>query len=936
MSYDSKKAEFNREHIYVVEVDRPYCLNTFATSPCLGGIWETATTSSSGVFKVGDTIYEGVDLDSATTVATVVSVTGSNPTVTLQYTIDSGVQFTSTGTIDNDDDTGTATQSGTITNESTGDQKCYNTLGTCQDFQNFDNTVTTGAVSISVNSSLQFARSTGSFITDGFEVDMYLTASGFTNAGNNNRFRVSAVAALTITLESTTGMVVESAGTRTLNGEKFLVYRFCEPRSPHPIGLDAIPNIKGVKIAPAKIDVKGGLGVRAQANVTFDDHPHSDIGIDPYLSDRSYDPLQVGLFWTKYRARNEDYQYDEMRVFSAYLEGDNYDESNAELRYYLVDSLSVTNGGASMVGKDTLRLAMKDKAVAPAVSTGSLSADMTDVQTTIVLNTGDGAEYPSSGKVLIDKEIIDYVSKSTDTLNVNTSPNGRGNQNTVAAAHKADATVQLVLEYDGETLDFIVDDLLTNYAEINSNFIPTGSWSTEVDTYLSNTLNAIIPKPTDVNKLLKELSESAPHYLWWDERSQQVQLTALKPPPETANIIDEDGQILEDSYVTKDMNDMRYSTIIVNYGQFDPTEKIDEIRNYQASYIRVDANSIQKYKKNQIKTINSRWILRTANATAQKLAQTYGRRFAEIPRECRFSLDPKDSAGGTGIWAGDSRSIQHSDTVDFNGNPTSSIYQITSVREGEDKFDFMAFEYRYGDLIAGELEELTDTVIYSGDIQNVVLYDDFENEWGTPTASTTATFIVKAGVVIGSSSTSTYAMRTEDATSFPAGATVILIIEAGAYIVGKGGNGATGGSGNGTAGGDALEVTRDITIKNSGTIGGGGGGGGGASETFAGDAGGGGGAGDDGGTGAASVADPPDGFVQRLSGNGQVDDGGQGGVCTNGALALAAGGGGGDLAQDGNDGVAITGTEGTGGAGGTSVTVTAGTITYDPQGDVRT
>lgn len=57
-------------------------------------------------------------------------------------------------------------------------------------------------------------RTVGSFVTEGFAVNDVVVNSGFTNAGNNGRFRVTAVVAQTLTLTPLEGqtMVVEAAG----------------------------------------------------------------------------------------------------------------------------------------------------------------------------------------------------------------------------------------------------------------------------------------------------------------------------------------------------------------------------------------------------------------------------------------------------------------------------------------------------------------------------------------------------------------------------------------------------------------------------------------------------------------------------------------------------------------------------------------------------
>lgn len=73
-------------------------------------------------------------------------------------------------------------------------------------------TKTTGAQSFSATVGT-VARSVGSFLTDGFAVNDVVINSGFTNAGNNGRFRISALTATVMTLTALEGqtMVVEAA-----------------------------------------------------------------------------------------------------------------------------------------------------------------------------------------------------------------------------------------------------------------------------------------------------------------------------------------------------------------------------------------------------------------------------------------------------------------------------------------------------------------------------------------------------------------------------------------------------------------------------------------------------------------------------------------------------------------------------------------------------
>ena len=159
-------------------------------------------------------------------------------------------------------------------------------------------------------------------------------------------------------------------------------YRFCEDRSPHPIGLDAIPSLDSVNISPTKIDLKGGLGVRASVSLTFRDHPSSDIDIDKYVNDRTFIALERGSFWTKLRARNSNYQFRELRVLSGYLVNGVFDAANFTTRYYIIDKLDVSGGKASITAKDPLKLASNNKAQAPRPSTGLLQSALTAGATT--------------------------------------------------------------------------------------------------------------------------------------------------------------------------------------------------------------------------------------------------------------------------------------------------------------------------------------------------------------------------------------------------------------------------------------------------------------------------------------------------------------------------------------------------------------------------
>lgn len=72
---------------------------------------------------------------------------------------------------------------------------------------------TTGVTSLAATATT-FTRSAGSFVTDGFVTGQVVIAAGFATAGNNGRFRVTNVAAGTLTVTALDGqtMAIEAAG----------------------------------------------------------------------------------------------------------------------------------------------------------------------------------------------------------------------------------------------------------------------------------------------------------------------------------------------------------------------------------------------------------------------------------------------------------------------------------------------------------------------------------------------------------------------------------------------------------------------------------------------------------------------------------------------------------------------------------------------------
>lgn len=728
MAYAERKRDFNREHIWLVELDLDYCVNTYGQAPCTASI------------------------------------------------------------------------------PATGDIKCFNTAFTCQDRENYNHLPKT--------------------------------------------------------------------------------YRFCTNVSPLPVGIDAIPSIKGQpSISGAVADLSGGLGIRGAVSFSFFDHPDNDIGIDKYVNERTYIPYKTGTFWGKLRERNPFYVGRIMRVYSGYLVNGEFDITNFQARTYVIEKITVNRGQATVTGKDVLKLADDDRAKYPKVTTGELTADLSETGNSFILapsGIGD-KQYPANGWIRFNKEVIAFT-RSGDIFTVTE----RGAKNTQVQDHSAGDTGQNSIRMNDRT-DKLVNELLTQGANVDPVFIPSEEWAIEAESFMAVFLDGFLTEPIGVSKLLKELGENAPHYLYFDERRQFIIFTVLKEPPINASILSASDNFLSDSLTISERPELRLSNVTVNFGQFDPTQKLDEFSNYSQKYARIDlaAESPDEYGQEKIKTINSRWINNFNKGQALTVGSLIGRRFGKLLREISFTLAPKDSD----FWIGQSFTANHPLLRGVTGEIAQIPFEIQQAQQVNDQFKYSALEYLYSDELPDDPESGIDLIIIGGNANNINIRDIHTTLFPTPTDETIVRVIIDSGVLVGSSSIEAYTL---DTGSWPIGMASIKFIVRG-ISSGKGGNCLQ--EAVSQHGGHCLILNHDVTIEDiTGILGGGGGGGGWAHPN----AGGGGGAGVDVGLGL---------------------DGGRDGTALLGGLGksyllpgeepeLFEGGDGGDLGEKGGDAESIANWQG--------------------------
>lgn len=454
-------------------------------------------------------------------------------------------------------------------------------------------------------------------------------------------------------------------------------YSFSEPRDGIPASEGLIPSIRTVNLSPTRIVPNEGLGARATATVTFQDHTHHDRDIDPYVANRSYTPEDQGTFWGKLVSRNRYHQGRVMRLKLGYI-GDTFDLSNDfSTRTYLIERFSGpdTAGRMTVTAKDILKAADDDRAQAPVANTGLLNANITAVAAAATLTpAGVGNdEYSASGTLRIGSECMTFT-RVADALTLT----ARGTDGTTAAAHTAGDSVQECLRYTNQLISAVIYDLLVTYAGVSSSYITIADWQAEEDDWLNGHLaSRLITEPTGVKSILDEICVNYMLYLWWDERNSQIKFEIIAPYSTAPDTLTESAHLIAESVRVTEEPDKRRSQVWVYYDMISATESDEDPTNYRVLKVQADtdAETAEQYDESRIETIFAPWF--TATGDAVRLASRLLERLRNNPRKVAFRLDMKDSAYTTGsVVALESSAMQETD-----GSPLNLAVRIIEARE---------------------------------------------------------------------------------------------------------------------------------------------------------------------------------------------------------------------------------------------------------------
>ncbi|UXO94002.1 putative tail protein [Pseudanabaena phage Pan4] len=461
----------------------------------------------------------------------------------------------------------------------------------------------------------------------------------------------------------------------------------------------AIPALISVDTAPTVLNVGAGnddlspLGARAVATVAIKDFPYNDVGFDPYLSTRTHDPVTRGSFWTKWLARNPFHVGYTLRIYDGYF-GD--DLSAMIMREYSIEKIDASRSSVRITAKDILRKITDTGVKAPALSNGVLSLAIGAADSSFTVAGAVLADYPATGWVRIGNEIIAYTSRTTSGSNLSFTGLTRGALNTTAAAQSQNSRVQRVLAYVNQPFSDIIYDLLTAWGKIPTGFIDKTAWDAEFNEWRALYMfTGYITEPTDVDRLVGELSQQGLANIWWDERVQKIIFRAQRPnfAPRT---ITQEGDIVADSFVVTEHPKDRASQVYVYYSPRNPTLSLTDKNSFAFAEAFIDVDKERQYGEAKVKEIFCRWV--PSSVIARTLGQAYLLRFRDVRKQITFTLTAKDIGD---VWTGTVLQVRHFMLTDFSGLERVAPWLITSAETVEQggTYRFVAEDNESGGLL---------------------------------------------------------------------------------------------------------------------------------------------------------------------------------------------------------------------------------------------
>lgn len=485
-----------------------------------------------------------------------------------------------------------------------------------------------------------------------------------------------------------------------------------------------LPYLRSVSHEPGLPDPGESLGSRTKFTAQLEDAPHHDIGIDKYVAERDYDPMEQGTFLRKLKARFPHYIGRRLRWYQGYLTS-SPSLSDFRKREYIIESLSGPDakGRVTIVAKDLLTLLDGERAQAPVKSKGELAAalDATTSYTQIDITTTDDTEYDLKGAetadyVRIGEEIFTYGGTTPITGGVRLTSVTRAAPSpysTTKAAHSVGDAVQRCRYFQG-TIPDVVYELTTDYGDVDPAFITKADWDDEAEVWLAgDDIARLVTEPEGVRGLINEIiGQTLTWAFWHDEIDQEIKFRAVHPPDvgEAVISIADGANLVADSIQITDTADKVVNEVQVLYGQIDPVKGKDEVENYRRGLAVLDSDSQgpNELGQRRIKRIFARWHASANSAVVLRHATRTLKARVKNLVTVQFQLERKDENIRTAQFA-DLTTLY---LIDQFGVPRKTRVQVLRVDAAGEKLTFRAREDFFKGAFSRWAPEALDGLLY--------------------------------------------------------------------------------------------------------------------------------------------------------------------------------------------------------------------------------
>jgi hypothetical protein len=455
------------------------------------------------------------------------------------------------------------------------------------------------------------------------------------------------------------------------------------------------PYIESVAQLPTEI--KEALPVLGRVKIRLYDEPDNDVGIDPYVGDRT---STQGTYWRKFLKRNPNYKGRTIEVYEGFI---GIPEAEFQLRFKgKIDNIRfVAKGKVEIEGIDTIGDLKRIK-LPPAykiqVGTGGGSTvttmtfkgddvDKLSGSTAVPISVTTGLTY----YIRIGDEIISYASSNYDSTSNQITGLARGVANTPATAVSENDNVSFAPHYNGNPYDVMLE-LLSNSASailnpgagISTANINTTQFNAERD-FTSLTTEVIVDGWIDEEITAGEAYFDIVNTLdlkTWVGEDLKINVLRRTPnrPDRTYHIITDDANIV---LGTDSLNQNEESRFTRGYFSWDylPATDFDQGKNFRRREVLIDLDleSSNAYAEDIVKSDKTRFIRSgiMSEANENNFAQNRQRRWLQTRKDALSLIDVTLEYKDSNIKTGDYCKVNTDLITDGLGNPiTTAICQV--------------------------------------------------------------------------------------------------------------------------------------------------------------------------------------------------------------------------------------------------------------------